>query len=311
MFIDDPVKTWLYIAGRGHSGSTMLDGMLGNADGVESVGELVSGMGRYEALCSCGETFGDCPFWCRVRRRYEEIAGESWDNAVQASVGQAHVRNLPRTIKAGGGGGQEWVRNLAACSAHIAEAVCQDGNDVVVDSSKEITRALFLLRFVSGSRVVHLVRHPARILESDYHRLKKGTGFKFLRRRFRPKRFFGPFLFLSCVSWMAGNLFAEVVRWFGKDRFLQVRYDDIISSPVREMERIEAFAGINLDRVKEKVVQGAPFLVGHNIGGNHMRMAGSFVFDPKKSSRKGLPGRYRIMANIVCWPLLRFYGYMK
>ncbi|MCF8095788.1 MAG: hypothetical protein K9J79_10570 [Desulfobacteraceae bacterium] len=75
------MKIWLYIAGRGHSGSTMLDGMIGNADGVESVGELVSGMGRYE-----------------------EISGESWDNAVRASVRQAHIRNQPRTSIAGGGG---------------------------------------------------------------------------------------------------------------------------------------------------------------------------------------------------------------
>ena len=97
------MRTWLYIAVRGHSDSTMLDGMLGNADGVESVGELGSGMGRYKALCSCGETFDDCPFWSGVRRQYEKISGEPWDNAVRASAGQAHVRNLPRTIMAEGG----------------------------------------------------------------------------------------------------------------------------------------------------------------------------------------------------------------
>jgi len=152
------MTSWLYISGRGHSGSTMLDAMLGNADGIESVGELVSGMERYKELCSCGETFRDCPFWDGVRQRFEATADDTWDNAVRASVGQAHIKNFPKTILAGGE--QKWIRQLAVYSEHIAAAVCQKEKDVIVDSSKEITRALFLLRFVPGSKVIHLVRHP-------------------------------------------------------------------------------------------------------------------------------------------------------
>lgn len=85
---------WVYIAGRGHSGSTMLDAMLGNQDGIESVGELVSGMGRYEALCSCGAEFKDYQFWTKVRQRFEASAGVSWDEAVSSSVSQAHTKTF-------------------------------------------------------------------------------------------------------------------------------------------------------------------------------------------------------------------------
>lgn len=42
---------WLDVVGRGHSGSTVLDAMLANAQGIESVGELVTGMGRCDDLC--------------------------------------------------------------------------------------------------------------------------------------------------------------------------------------------------------------------------------------------------------------------
>ncbi|MFW6371576.1 MAG: hypothetical protein ACOC10_10280, partial [Bacteroidota bacterium] len=142
------MANWLYISGRGHSGSTMLDAMLGNADGIESVGELVSGMGRYKALCSCGESFEDCPYWAEVRGRFKEAAGISWDEAVRSSVGQAHIRRFFGTLFAPPPN-TDWVMRLKTHSEGIAEAVgAVSEKDVIVDSSKEITRALFLLRFV-------------------------------------------------------------------------------------------------------------------------------------------------------------------
>ena len=138
---------------------------------------------------------------------------------------------------------------------------------------------------MSGSRIIHLVRHPANILQSDYYRLKKGSGFKFLRKRFTPRRWYGPFLFLNTLSWLVGNLLAELSHQFGKKRFLRVRYEDLITSPIEELDRIEKFIGIPLDEIKRKVMEKEPFDIGHNVGGNHMRMAGSFVFDPQKASR--------------------------
>lgn len=53
------------------------------------------------------------------------------------------------------------------------------------------------------------------------------------------------------------------------------------------------------------------FYVGHNIGGNHMRMKGSFVFDSSRGKRNILPKYYKIMVYIVCWPMLLFYGYIN
>ena len=43
----------VYIMGRGHSGSTMLDLMLGNHEKIHSVGELTSGFRRRSEKCSC------------------------------------------------------------------------------------------------------------------------------------------------------------------------------------------------------------------------------------------------------------------
>ena len=301
------MSRWIYISGRGHSGSTMLDAMLGNAADIESVGELVSGMGRYDGLCSCGATFRDCQYWQGVRERFEKTAGEPWDSAVASSVGQAHIKRFFPTMLAGKA--RAWVSRLRTHSEAIAGAVTNGATESIVDSSKEISRALFLLRFVPESKVVHLVRNPANILESQYFRLKSGTGFRFLRRTFHPKKMYFPFLLIGCVGWIVGNALSEIVRMYGRDRFLVVKYEDILSQPVAELDRIEQFVGIPLGEVKAKVQNNQPFQIGHNVGGNHMRMAGEFVLDTKKGSRGNLPKRYHILVKVLCFPLLKRYGY--
>ncbi|MFP4643767.1 MAG: sulfotransferase [Spirochaetales bacterium] len=300
----------IYISGRGHSGSTMLDAMLGNADEIESVGELISGMGRYNASCSCGEKFTRCPFWSETRRAFERIAGTSWDEAVRTTVGQAHISRFLATLVVSPS--NPWVRRLKSHTLNIADALERSsGKSVFVDSSKEITRAAFLLRFVPGSVVIHLVRHPENVLQSISYRLRNGTGFKFLRMRITTQRNSAAFLFVVAAAWSVGNAMLEIVRLFGRKRFLRVRYEDVIASPEKALDRIENFAGVSLEEVRTRVAGMQPFDVGHNIGGNYMRKAGSFVLDPSKASREALPTRYRLMVHLLGWPLLWRYGYYR
>ena len=83
---------YVYIMGRGHSGSTILDIILGSSAAVESLGELVSGLGRCAAgeQCSCGSPMRECVFWCEVRRRFE-AQGYGWDEFV-VPLARCHQR---------------------------------------------------------------------------------------------------------------------------------------------------------------------------------------------------------------------------
>ena len=72
---------YIYVAGRGHSGSTILDIMLGGGSAIESVGELgtigtrgLSG-DKTGHLCGCGAVIAECPFWTRVREAVEARCG--------------------------------------------------------------------------------------------------------------------------------------------------------------------------------------------------------------------------------------------
>jgi hypothetical protein len=59
----------IYIAGLGHSGSTILDLSLGTLPGVTGLGELKTLMddrsrgGHFSSVCSCGKRAAECLFW--------------------------------------------------------------------------------------------------------------------------------------------------------------------------------------------------------------------------------------------------------
>ena len=44
--------TYFYVVGRPHSGSTILDILLGNGPEVAGIGQLVSGMGKTADFCA-------------------------------------------------------------------------------------------------------------------------------------------------------------------------------------------------------------------------------------------------------------------
>src|SRR3954453_2028087 len=92
---------YLYIMGRGHSGSTILDILLGAGAAIESVGEVVSGLEYYHrrVRCACGPLMRECPFWAEVRRHFE-AEGFDWFELARLSKRQTDVRRwLPPRLR--------------------------------------------------------------------------------------------------------------------------------------------------------------------------------------------------------------------
>lgn len=301
----------VYIMGRPHSGSTILDIGLNNSAAIESVGELVSGI-RNEtqgAVCACGATILDCPYWQKVREAFPAVGGKAWAEARDRSVVQAHVRNLWRTLTAPRGAAD--LRFLGQASAEIAAAIkIVSGKPHMLDSSKEPTRGLMLLRFCPDARVIHLVRDPRRSVASHYWRFKKMGGyFHFLRRKYYMPRMLLPFMMAAAASWTAGNLICELGRWMAPGRVLRVRYEDLCDQPAAEFTRIAAHLGVCLDDLLAKLEQRAPLTIGHNLGGNQIRHDKQVVFNPEKGRAHELPGWLEALTFLFCWPLMLAYGY--
>ena len=299
----------VYIMSRPHSGSTILDILLGNSRVFTGIGQLASDIHEPLNLCACGSRIQDCTFWRSVRARLE-AQGHDWHKSSRALAEQAHIRNFLATWRAAADD-PELVR-LGELSRAVAQAVVEaSGKRIMLESSKEPTRGLLLMRYVPEAFLIHLVRDPRSAMASHYWRLKKGY-FHFLRRDY-PARPWGPlFLILAAISWIAGNLLQELVVRRDPSRVLRIRYEDLRRRPAEEIGRIAVTLGVDLADVVETLARGQALARSHIIGGNEVRLEKDLRFDPEKQSRRPpLPRWVTAMTVLFCWPLMLRYGYLR
>jgi hypothetical protein len=295
----------IYIMGRGHNGSTVLDGILGNAMEIESVGELVSGLSRYpDELVSTGETMAESAYWKKIVSRYAETSGREPVESFAWLARCTHPRRFSTWLCAG----SQHPAALKALSinTHLASAIAEvSGKPLVLDSSKEYSRGLFLCKFYPRSKIIHLIRSPI----ATVHSYQKRPTFKILRRSFKMRPRTAPLAICTVLcSWSVGCLLGSIVKYLYPARVLTVRYEDVCVRPRQELETIGTFIGVDLSPLAATIEAKRPLAIGHNIGGNKMRFQQHFTFTPdhdKKPLRLG----YRLLALLVNGPFLLLHRY--
>jgi hypothetical protein len=301
----------IFIAGMGRSGSTLLDRLLGGAEGVCSVGELrwIWSLGfRDNQLCGCGERFRDCPFW-------RAVVAEAF-SVPSAIDHEAHHRRQERLLRL------KWIPVLAAGAARrgrlredleafratrsrLYGAIrAVSGAEVVVDSSKFPAYGL-ALRGAPGVdlRTVHLVRDS------------RATAFSIARERdpaiegraaYRYNRGAGT----VALNWLALNAATEL-GWLLRERYLRIRYEDLSARPARVVSRILRHADVVAAPPPEIAKNTFDLGVQHTLAGNPMRMQqGPLVVRADAAWRRQLPRRARLAATAVSLPGLLRYRYL-
>ena len=304
--------TWLYVMARGHSGSTIVDALLSQEAGSIGCGEFVSGAPRLQGDCACGSLIGDCTFWSAVRKDVSSRTERDWMTTVQVLRSGAHVRHFPRLLVAGRRNG--FVREWAFHDEAIRSALTQQVSDVtppfLVDSSKEVTRALLMARHSPGARVLHVLRDPEDICASNLWRIREGEGFKFMRRRFDVRRTEPLVMAASAAAWQVGTLLAFIVGKTAREgHFARIRYEDLMRDPERVLVRIESQLGIDLSNARAKVSHAEPLFFGHQIAGNRIRLRGQMVLRVPSAHRFDLPDGYRRLVRLFSSPTALFCGY--
>jgi hypothetical protein len=305
--------TVIFIAGTGHSGSTLLERVLGAMPGFVNVGELTD-IYRRDAprseRCGCGETFASCPFWSKVGQR---IYGEAeWDSEHLAAVDKlrsrvTRQRYLPRllALPLAGHGFQRSLSDYAKNYSLLYQSIAAEaGATCIVDASKWPGQALALSRAGLDIRVIHLIR--------DVRGVAYSFGKQGVRRpqaldqhdvMWRQKA-------VNCATgWNARQLTLEVMRRLGV-RAVRVRYEDFVSQPRRTVEAALTGLGVPYSQAQlshlgdDRVTLDA----SHGIAGNPARFGGGEItFRSDEAWREHLPPRDRRLVTAICLPFILGY----
>ena len=260
----------LYVIGKGRSGSTLLDRMLGELDGYISTGELwkIWKRGVLEGEpCGCGETLVDCEFW-------RPILGNALQTHVASDLEDLRAegmqwRQLPRLLM-----GQpspaykEAAKHFSALYQRIAS---QTGAKVIVDSSKwPLHPGLWGHIDEVEPYAVLLLRHPYAVAHS-WQRRKKYHGSKTQQwmRQFPPWH--------SGLSWAVRAEVSQYVLSRLNESSLWIRYEDLIERPQVQLQKITSVLGEPVLRFPFMDGQKITFHRHHTVGGNPNRFESGVV----------------------------------
>ena len=299
-----PVKV-LFIVGSGRSGSTLLDILLGQADGVFSTGELHS-LWSESILdgrrCGCGDPVVECSIWREVLERSLPDGAVPYQDEARRLA--RLYRSLPRSsaslVPGRSRAGEEYALHAATLYRTISEVT---GARVVVDSSKQPSVA-GLLPAIEGvaPAFVHLLRDP-RAVAYSWRRRKVATdryGIGEMDRYIVPR---------TAVRWAHDQRAAQALRRSTDAPWLTVRYEDLVVEPRATIDRIlrlvgEPEAGEFLDQPELRLE------CTHTVSGNPVRLhEGPLSIASDDEWKTSMRPSRRWLVTLLTAPLLRRYGY--
>lgn len=298
-----PLLKIICVIGWCRNGSTILGNVLGEVPGFFHAGELhflwknAAGRGANH-WCGCGEPLTDCPLWSQIipLGRHPEVSAETYASTVIHRQ-RSYVRTRHTWRVLGQGLRSSGIRDHAALMTCTYQAIAgRTGARVIVDSTK-IPGEAALLQHMAGLTpyYVHLVRDPRAAAESWRERKQYCAPMSAAR---------------STAYWDGFNLACEAItrRYPGRSVFL--RYERFIADPARTIDALLRWCGADptTNPVRGRAIE---LHTNHTVTGNpdRFRAGATLIRDTDDAWRASLPGRSRLTAQALSWPLSRRYGY--
>jgi hypothetical protein len=306
----------IYICSAGHSGSTLLDLLLGSHSQIFSLGEIgqFSRFFRDNESCTCGIPVRQCEFWKKARRKLflslgQDLFSPPQDYIVSFLPGHKKLQRQPSWIQR-----QFYRKSLAAISLlgsslifhagvkfapsvskglayNIAlfNAVIQSSHaKYLVDSSKSWFRMKLLYLWKPESiKTIHLVRDGRGVVYS--HIRKEGISAEHAAQRW--------------VRTQKSNLW--MLRSIPQDHWRLLRYENITKNPQSELSGLCDWLGISY----EPAMINFRSIVHHNLAGNRMRLGGEDKIVNLERWRTGLTAHDLNTFRQIAGKLNKFYGY--
>jgi len=255
----------LYIAGNGHSGSTLLDIMLGSTEGFFSGGELafITRDSIFEEYCSCGQLIPECEIWSEIIGRWEENRHMHYGEYQQLRLRFERNKTSAVALKNRFFPSKDFKRYCEA-TRNLFEAIrAVTGARVIIDSSKGPARIPVLHR-ISDVQVIHLCRDFKGVLNSAKKSSKKDI--KAGIEADNPARSTTKTL----LDWLLNNLLCEVFCLGVKSK--KVLYKDYVQRP-EHLQKIRPEL--------EGLLERAPYTAPHMLAGNVIRLKRDLHIDPQ------------------------------
>jgi hypothetical protein len=305
----------IYIMGYGHSGSTLLDILLGSHDHIISVGEMVHydpiSSGGHD-LCSCGEKHSQCPYWVEISKHFKSFVPDA--KTFSPTLLKKKFNNwrslicwirLLRQIKKPSQEYREYCRHLIALFNAISK---YNRRSIIVDSSKIPCRAATLagLKDAIDLRIIHLVRDGRGVCWSMMKKIRNSNNDI---RLLKIKQLIA--FIRTMIGWSVTNLAAECIvkMGVGGDHYLRIRYEDLVEDHEAFFKKVGIVTGESMHKPMMAVSSGIELNIGHMAGGNLFRMRKRVVFNPDYDWCRNLPSRYKKLFELVCGRALEHYGY--
>jgi hypothetical protein len=151
-------------------------------------------------------------------------------------------------------------------------------------------------------RVLHLSRDPRATVRSY---LDRGSNWVLEgHRKARPLESWRPI-----VGWtLANRLALQIGHEMGPDLYMRIRLEDVLADPAAALDKIGAFAGLDLGAVAEAVLGGQSFTAGHSVGGNRARATPQRI-DLGLRPTEHLPAGHRLGLRLFGGRTARQLGY--
>jgi len=270
----------VYIAGSSHSGSTLIDLVIGSHTRIESLGEakkipkilgsLQSGF-QPKPVCSCHAPIVDCDFW---------------KSALQFETPDYSQR-------------ERITFDSSADLAMARRALAFRNKSVLLDSSKNLGRLGFLAQEAGFSTTcLHLTRDPRAVAFSAIRKMERADGAT-AKNRMR----------LVCkhaLDWSALN--QKIRRRYRKKSglsYLHLRYEDFVFRHEASLSKVLQILDLEFEPAQVRFRD----FTHHNIEGNRLRLQSDSDIKFDSGYLKELTPSEWLTSSLLLLPTLSRFGY--
>ncbi|GAK60446.1 hypothetical protein U27_00343 [Candidatus Vecturithrix granuli] len=300
----------IYIVGGGHSGSTLLDMLIGTAPEVVNLGEVYFFESYnypgsdpklyvvYSKMCACGEQFSDCSFWQAVNRklpnRMHIIRYNTLAENVKITWNMASPLPTRYSFRVSTGDDATLFEAIESVLRETGETPLY-----LLDSSKDPRRLVRLTQLFGSDKlvVIHLIR-DGRGYVNSYANTQKERVCVWGQK---------PQNFLICaIKWILFNWMTR--RYIKKHKLqsLHISYDLFCQNPAQYINILNERLSIHIPENYLGALNSTRY---HTIHGNLMKFKGITSITHDKSWRRELSWGKRVILTALLFPFNYIFTY--